>query len=158
MATSKVSERGIDPNDEEWPKILEQFKGLQAPSSIEEFHGRRYDGKFLKFFSESKVLKGFVSTTWQGTEFNNGKARVLVRTLFKYIAPKDEGDIKIAESVYDGLPCLRIDYSNRFYETRKLNDTDLMSIVTFRESNTWTSKWISDVNIMTPEEEKKEKR
>jgi hypothetical protein len=136
-------EAGTFPKDPAFPEILKEFGSLKSPSS---FPSGKYRGRFLKFYGNA-MLSAMVTTLWYGADF---KGSVCICTNPKWISwavPEDKGTMSFVDSVYDGKPCLRIDFKNRFYESRMKNDTELMTIVTFKDA----SKWISDVNILSPQ-------
>ena len=59
--------------------------------------------------------------------------------------PADRGYAYLSSWPQDGGPCLRIEFSNRYYQIRQLNERELLSIVTLRNSGT-----ISDINVLSP--------
>ena len=130
------------PSDPEFPEILRDFASLKAPDA---FPQGKYRGKFLKFYG-NHLLTAVVSTAWYGADFQNNVCYCTNPKWLAWMFPEDKGIMSFVESVYDGKPCLRIDFRNRFYETRMKNDKEFISIVTFKDS----SKWISDVNLLTP--------
>lgn len=145
MTTSPGSEKGIFPSDPDFPNILNDFSKMKSPES---FPRGRYAGRFLKFYA-NPALKLAISFLWVGSDFYDaGRCRTLVRPPVNHFSAKDEGEVRLNQpSVYDGLPCMRVDFSDRFYETRARGGekNELFTIVTFKKN-----KWISDVNILSP--------
>lgn len=135
-------EAGKYPSDPQFPEILANFEALKAPEAFPQGH---YRGKFLKFYG-NPMLAAMVSTMWYGADFRGSECYCTNPKWLSWMMPEDKGTMSFVESVYDGKPCLRIDFKNRFYETRMKNETEYMSIVTFKD----TSRWISDVNVLTP--------
>ena len=141
--TSSHHEAGKFPNDPKFPEILSEFSSLSPPSA---FPTGKYRGRFLKFYG-NPMLHAMVTTLWYGADFCENTCLCTNPKWISWAMPEDKGTMSFVESVYDGKPCLRIDFKNRFYETRMKNDTELMSIVTFKDA----SKWISDVNLLSPQ-------
>ncbi len=52
--------------------------------------------------------------------------------------------MSLADSVYDGRPTVRVDYEDRFWESRKLDDNRFLSIVTSKETGE-----IGDIHTLT---------
>jgi len=143
MDQAKNPEAGNFPQDPEFPEILKEFGTLKTPPA---FPSGKYRGKFVKFYG-NPALGAVVTATWLGAEFRESVCICTNPSWISWAIREDKGTLSFTESVYDGQPCLRIDFKNRFYETRMKNDRELMSIVTFKDA----SKWISDVNILIPQ-------
>jgi len=137
------SEAGKFPSDPEFPEILANFATLKAP---EAFPQGKYRGHFLKFYGNA-LLSAVATTLWHGADFRGSECICTTPKWTVWMMAEDKGKMSFVESVYDGKPCLRIDFKNRFYETRMRNDQEFLTIVTFKDA----SKRISDVNVLSPE-------
>ena len=142
MAASANPEAGKFPSDPEFPKLLEEFGTLKAPDV---FPSGKYRGRFIKFYG-NPVSAAMASSLWFGADFSGSNCLCTTPSWIKWAVPEDKGTMAFTDSVYDGQPCLRVDFKNRFYETRVRNEKDFMTIVTFKDA----SKWISDVNVLSP--------
>ena len=105
----------------------------------------------MHFVSASPVLKCLGNMLWLGTSFDeHGNATTDVSRLIAGKTP-EVGQVRMMEaSSHDGRPCIRVDYADRWYEGRWIDDNNLLNIVTFRDASRFPdSGGVSDVHILT---------
>ena len=130
-------------------RFKEQWRALPAPSASME----RLTGSFsghMHFFAGSGALKALVNCLWQGTDFSGSTATTLVAWIVRKTPPETGTVSYVEQSTIDGKPCIRIDFADRFYQGRWLDDDRLLDIVTFKKPNAFPNEDnVSDVHILT---------
>ena len=136
------------PTPEQLERFKEQWRALPAPASTDGLHGT-FSGH-MHFFAGSGALKAIVNCLWQGTEFAGTTATTLVSWLVRK-SPPETGQVSyVSQSTIDGGPCIRVDYADRFYQGRWLDDDRLLDIVIFKKANAFPNDDnVSDVHILT---------
>jgi hypothetical protein len=126
-----------------------QFAALAAPTALP---AGSYFGKML-FFNGSPLIRAIVGVTWKGIDFEASRASITFSGLMAKMARKDEGPVSLGTSIYDGQPCIRIEFVTgnipRFYETRSLGDGRYLSVVTMKQPG-GSNGPISDINLLWP--------
>ena len=124
---------------------IEQVKNIftRLPESIALPIGE-FRGDFVGLYTESSVAKAVVPWLWEGVEFDDTLATLTLNPWVAWFLPQETGKVSLADSVYDGRQTIRVDYEDRFWETRRLDDNRFLSIVTNKESGE-----IGDVHTLT---------
>ena len=103
-----------------------------------------FRGDFVGLYTESRAAQVLAPLLWEGVEFDNTLATLTLNPWVAWFLPQETGKVSLADSVYDGRQAIRVDYEDRFWETRRLNDNQFLSIVTDKESGK-----IGDVHTLT---------
>ena len=132
----------------ELERYKEQWRALPPPAST-----NNLDGDFsghMHFFAASGILKAIINCLWFGTAFSGSTATTLVARLVRKTSPETGQVSLVEESTIDGKPCIRVDYADRFYQGRWLDEDRLLDIVTFKKANSFANvDNVSDVHILT---------
>lgn len=104
----------------------------------------KISGKYYKQYwnADTFNLPTFllVNSLWRGVRFDKNNC-----TLFSFAGiPLEKGEVSIADSVYGGQPCIRVDFQNRFYEIRQYDPTYLINVVTSKDHG----QVILDINML----------
>jgi len=103
-----------------------------------------FRGDFVGLYTDSTVAKALAPWLWDGVEFDGTRATLTLNPWVGWFLPQETGKVSLADSVYDGRQTIRVDYEDRFWETRRLDDNQFLSIVTNKESGK-----IGDVHTLT---------
>ena len=103
-----------------------------------------FRGDFVGLYTGSAVANAVVPFLWDGVTFDGDLATLSLNPWVSWFLPQESGTVSLAESVYDGRPTLRVDYEDRFWESRKLDDNRFLSIVTSKETGD-----IGDIHTLT---------
>ena len=133
--------RGISSSGEKLTQSKALFSSLAGPGSIP---AGEFRGDFVGLFVDSALIKLAVPALWEGVRFGGDNATILINSWLSWMLPKEVGTVSIAESVYDEGEALRVDFEDRFWESRKVNENQFLSIVTNKESGE-----VMDVHTLT---------
>ena len=139
------SVREISNPNEKLTQSKALFSSLAAPTSLP---AGRFRGDFVGLFTDSALIKLAVPTLWDGVRFSGRNATILVNPWLSWMLPKEVGTASIAESIYDEGKALRVDFQDRFWESRKVDENRFLSIVTNKESGE-----VMDVHTLTRDED-----
>ena len=103
-----------------------------------------FRGDFVGLYTDSTVAKALVPWLWEGVTFDGPQATLSLNSWVSWFLPQESGTVSLAESVYDGRPTVRVDYEDRFWESRQLDDNRFLSIVTSKETGE-----IGDIHTLT---------
>ena len=103
-----------------------------------------FRGDFVGLYTDSNLAKAVVPWLWEGVTFDGPQATLSLNSWVSWFLPQESGTVSLAKSVYDGRPTVRVDYEDRFWESRKLDDNRFLSIVTSKETGE-----IGDIHTLT---------
>lgn len=94
-------------------------------------------------------LKTLINFTWKGVAFDSDADTGTLQFRIPFTAPEEGTYSYSNSSTHDGMPCFRLDLSNRFYEGRFDAIGNLINIVTFTDGSFSDSDGISDVHKLS---------
>lgn len=132
--------------------FLEEWRNLPPPQqsqveSLSGFHFAKILEMAIDFWPLQVLTKFFLNLGWFGVEFSdNSQVRLWgISDVFSTTGTFAYD----AESEQDGMPCLRVQLSNRFYEGRFRANGDLLNIVVFTDGQFSETNGISDVHLLS---------
>ena len=140
-APSLDSVMAIQDPDKQRAQVKVLFSSLAESTALPKGEFR---GDFVGLYTDSAIAKALVPWLWEGVEFDGPQATLSLNSWVSWFLPQETGTVSLAESVYDGRQTIRVDYEDRFWETRRLDDNRYLSIVTNKETNK-----IGDVHTLT---------
>ena len=123
--------RAISSPAEKLTESKAYFSTLAAPTAIPT---GTFQGDFVGLFAGGALAKLAVPALWDGVRFGGNDATILVNPWLAWMLPKEVGTASIADSTYDDGKTLRVDFEDRFWESRKVSENQYFSIVTNKES------------------------